>query len=210
MSGLGNIIFNLTFLSMIFQCLRRACLIYFPAKLRLYLVLKTRGIAVDFSLSLMKCWRSSKLIEASALESSASLHPLAESFSMKKPFFLTNVSRLLLLMLLLLLLLFVCLFVIADDLTSKETVEDGLWMALRPACAKIVQSLSSLYDIWCPGFLFHQIVSLCKYSLYGELNTQGPTPSNRRQDHDDHSSCPFRAATHRETYKTSIDWWSIS
>ena len=87
MSGLGNIIFNLTFLSMIFQCLRRACLIYFPAKLRLYLVLKTRGIAVDFSLSLMKCWRSSKLIEASALESSASLHPLAESFSMKKPFF---------------------------------------------------------------------------------------------------------------------------
>ena len=66
------------------------------------------------------------------------------------------------------LVVFVCLFVfcIADDLTSKETVEDGLRMALRPACAKIVQSLSSLYDIWCPGFLFHQIVSLCKYSLY--------------------------------------------
>ena len=47
----------------------------------------------------------------------------------------------------LLLFLFVCLFVfcIADDLTSKETVEDGLRMALRPTCAKIVQSLSSLY-----------------------------------------------------------------
>ena len=64
--------------------------------------------------------------------------------------------------------LLVCLFVfcIADSLTSQETVEDGLRIALRPACAKIVQSLSSLYDIWCPGFLFHQIVSLCKYSLY--------------------------------------------
>ena len=111
MGGLGNIIFNLTFLSMIFQCLRhvrRACLIYFPAELRLYLVLKTRGIAVDFSFSLMKCLLSSKLIEESALKSSASLYPLAESFSMKKPFFLTNVSRLLLL---LMMLLFVSLFV---------------------------------------------------------------------------------------------------
>ena len=159
MSGLGNIIFNLTFLSMIFLCLRRACLIYFPAKLRLYLVLKTRGIAVDFNLSLMKCWRSSKLIEESALESSASLYPLAESFSMKKPFFLTSVSRLL--------LLFVCLFCIADDLTSKETVEE--WR-----------------------------------------NTHGPTPSNRRQDHEDHSSCPFRTDTHRETFQTSKDRWSMS
>ena len=142
MGGLGNIIFNLTFLSMIFQCLIRACLIYFPAKLRLYLLLKTKCIAVDFSFSLRKCWRSSKLIEESALESSVSFYPLAESFSMKKPFFLTNVSRLLLLF------LFVCLFFcVADDLTSKETIEDGLRIALRPACAKIVQSLSSLYDI---------------------------------------------------------------
>ena len=103
MGGLENIIFNLTFFSMIFHFLRRACLIYFTAKLRLFLVLKTRGIAVDFSVSLMKCWRSSKLIEESALESSASLYPLAESFSMKKPVFLTNVSKLLLL-----LFLFVC------------------------------------------------------------------------------------------------------
>ena len=60
---------------------------------------------MDFSFSLMKCWRSSKLIEESALESSATLYPLAESFSMRKPFFLTNVSRL---SLLLLLFLFVC------------------------------------------------------------------------------------------------------
>ena len=144
MGGLGNIIFNLTFFSMIFQCLRRACLIYFPAKLWLYLVLKTRGIVVDLNFSLMKCLRSSKLIEESALESSALLYPLAESFSMKKLFFLTNVSRLLLLHLFLFVWLVVC---IADDLTSKETVEDGLRMALRTACAKIDQSLSSLYDI---------------------------------------------------------------
>ena len=26
-----------------------------------------------------------------------------------------------------------------------------------------------------------------------DLNTQGPTPSNRGQDHEDHSSYPFRA-----------------
>ena len=30
-------------------------------------------------------------------------------------------------------------------------------------------------------------------------NTQGPTPSNRRQDHEDHSSHPFRAHTHGKT-----------
>ena len=99
MGGLGNIIS----ISRSCRWHSSACLIYFPAKLRLYLVLKTRGIAVDFSFSLMKCWRSSKLIEESALESSVSLYPLAESFSMEKPFFLTNVSRLSLL-----LLLFVC------------------------------------------------------------------------------------------------------
>ena len=68
---------------MIFQCLRRACLIHFPAKWGLYLVLKTRGIDVDFGFSLMKCWRSSKLIKESALESSVLLYPLAESFSIK-------------------------------------------------------------------------------------------------------------------------------
>ena len=122
-----------------------------PSKITIILGVEDQRyiIAVDFSLSLMKCWRSSKLIDESALESSASLYPLDKSFSMKKPFFLTNVSRLLLLLLLLmLLLLFVCLFVcIADDLTSKETVEDGLRIALRPACAKIVHSLSFLYDI---------------------------------------------------------------
>ena len=146
MGGLENVIFNLTFLSMIFHnpLLKNSLSYILPSKITvpLYLVLKTKGIAVDFRFSLMKCWRSSKLIEESALESSASLYPLALSFSMKKPFFLTNVSRLLLLF------LFVCLFFcIADDLTSKETVEDGLRMALRPACAKIVQSLSSFYDI---------------------------------------------------------------
>ena len=145
MGGLGNIIFNLTFLSMTFQCLRRACLIYFPAKLRLYLVLKTRRIAVDLSFSLMKYWWSSKLIEESALESSASLYPLAESFSMKKPFFLTNVSRLYVVVVVvfdficLFVGLFICLFVclvIEDDLTLKETVEDGLRMAFKTCMCK--------------------------------------------------------------------------
>ena len=43
-----------------------------------------------------------------------------------------------------------------------------------------------------------------------EQNTQGPTPSNRKQDHEDHSSCPFRADMHRETYQTSIYRWSMS
>ena len=158
----------------------------------------------------MKCWRSSKLIEESALESSASLYPLAESFSMKKPFFLTNVSRLLLLLLFLFVLFsFLFFLCIADDLTSKETVEDWLRMALRPACAKIVHSLSSFYDIWCPGFLFHQIVSLCKYLLYRgakyarSYSLQPETRSWRS------SSYPFRADTHRETYQTSIDRWTL-
>ena len=78
----------------ILHCLRRACLIYFPAKWELYLILKIRGIAVDFSLK--TCWRSSKLIVELSLESLASLYPLAKSFSMKKSFFSTNVSKLLL------------------------------------------------------------------------------------------------------------------
>ena len=37
MGGLGNIIFNLTFLSMIFQCLRRACLYILPRKITVIL-----------------------------------------------------------------------------------------------------------------------------------------------------------------------------
>ena len=82
--GLENIIFSLTFFLMIFQCLRRACLIYFLAKWGLYLVLKTGGIDVDLCFSLMKCLWSSKLIEESALEGSVFLYPLTESFSMKK------------------------------------------------------------------------------------------------------------------------------
>ena len=38
-----------------------------------------------------------------------------------------------------------------------------------------------------------------------EQNTQGPTPSNRRQDYEDHSSHQFRARTHRKTYQTNMD-----
>ena len=152
---------------MTFQCLRRACLIYFPAKLRLFLVLKTRGIVVDFSFSLMKCWRSSKLIEESALESSASLFPLAESFSMKKPFFLTNVSRLLLLLLFLFIFvcwvvcLFVCLF-IHRRWNNRRWVADGIKTCMCKNCPV------SVFFVWhlMSRILFHQIVSLCKYSLY--------------------------------------------
>ena len=147
MSGLGNIIFNLTFWSMIFQCLRRACLIYFPAKLRLYLVLKTRGIAVDFSLSLMKCWQSSKLIEESPLESSTSLYPLAESFSMKKSCFLTNVSRLLLLLLLMLLLLFVCLFVFYSRWSHLEGNSRG-WVADGTKTCMFKNCPVSVFFVW--------------------------------------------------------------
>ena len=142
MGGLGNIIFNLTFLSMIFQCLRhvrRACLIYFPAKLRLYLVLKTRGIAVDFSFSLMKCWRSSKLIKESTLKSSASLYPLAESFSMKNLSFLTNVSRLLLLLLMMMLLLFLFVCFLHSRRShlkghSRRWVADGIKTCMCKNC----------------------------------------------------------------------------
>ena len=36
-------------------------------------------------------------------------------------------------------------------------------------------------------------------------NTPGPTPSGRRQDLKDHSSCPLQADTHGEIYPTSID-----
>ena len=93
---------------------------------------------------------------------------------------------------------------IEDDLTLKETVEDGLRMTLRPACAKIVQSLSSLCDIWCPGFCFIKSFPFVNTHCIQEQNTQGPTPSNRRQDHEDHSTYPFRADAH------SIDRWSMS
>ena len=38
-----------------------------------------------------------------------------------------------------------------------------------------------------------------------DQNTQGPTPSSRRQDHEDHSSHPIRAHTHGKTYQTNTD-----
>ena len=36
-------------------------------------------------------------------------------------------------------------------------------------------------------------------------NTQGPDPSNRRQDLEDHSSYPFRAQWHGKTFQTNMD-----
>ena len=149
------------------------------------------------------------MIEESALESSASLYPLAESFPMKKPFFLTNVSRLLLL--LLYLFLFVRLFVcIADDLTLKETVEDGLRMALRTDVQKLTSLclLCMTFDVQDSCFI--KSFPFVNTHYIEEQNTQGPSPSNRRQDHEDHSSYPFRANTYRETYQTNIDRWSMS
>ena len=38
-----------------------------------------------------------------------------------------------------------------------------------------------------------------------DQNKQGPNPSNRRQDHEDHSSRPFRAHTHGKTSLTNMD-----
>ena len=38
-----------------------------------------------------------------------------------------------------------------------------------------------------------------------DQNIQGSTPSNRRQDHKDHSSHPFRAHTQGKTYQTNMD-----
>ena len=43
------------------------------------------------------------------------------------------------------------------------------------------------------------------FEIKGDQNTPGPTPSSQRQDHKDHSSCPFQADTHGEIYQTSID-----
>ena len=38
-----------------------------------------------------------------------------------------------------------------------------------------------------------------------DQNTQGRTPTNQRQNHEDHSSHPFRAHTHAKTYLTNMD-----
>ena len=69
-----------------------------------------------------------KLIEESALESSASLYPLPKSFSMKKIFLLDKCVTIV-----------VVSLHLADDLSSKETVENGLWVAWRS-----VQKMHSL------------------------------------------------------------------
>ena len=177
--GLVNIIFNPTFLQMTFQCLRRACLIYFPPKWGLYLVLKTRGATVEFGLSFIKCWRSSKLSQDLALE----------GYSVS-----TNVSRLSMLcfffcfcfffffFVLICFVLFcfvwfcfvlfcfvlvwfgfVCLFVFCfhNGWSHLEGSRRSGVVGGMKICAKIAQSLSSLYGIWCQGFISHQIDPLC-------------------------------------------------
>ena len=37
-----------------------------------------------------------------------------------------------------------------------------------------------------------------------DQNTQSPTPSNRRQDHEDHSSRPIRAHTHEKNHTRQV------
>ena len=76
-----------------------------------------------------------------------------------------------------------------DDLVTNE--ED-------PPSSPTLHTLQDL-DLGIRGFDmiidFEEIVE--------DQNTQGPTPSNRRQDHGDHSSHPFRAHTYGKTYQTN-------
>ena len=43
------------------------------------------------------------------------------------------------------------------------------------------------------------------FKITEDQNTPGPASSSWRQDHKDHSSCPFQADTHEEIYQASID-----
>ena len=55
--GSRNIIFSFMFLSILFPCVRRACLINFQNN-----VIVFGGIALDYGFSSMKCWLSQKCI----------------------------------------------------------------------------------------------------------------------------------------------------
>ena len=88
---------------------------------------------MDFGFSWMKSWRSSKLIEELALDSSASLYPLAERFSIKKSVFSTNVSC-----------WWLC-FCVAYAFTSKEAVESGIVGGMK--IMKNAQSLPSPFFV---------------------------------------------------------------
>ena len=71
-----------------------------------------------------------------------------------------------------------------------------------PPSSPTLHTLQDL-DLGSRGFnMFKDFVEIEE-----DQNTEGPTPSNRRQDHDEHSSHPkFRVAhTHGKTYRTNMD-----
>ena len=63
-------------------------------------------------------------------------------------------------------------------------------------------TLQTLQDLELESRGFNTFID---FKITEDQNTPGPTPSSRRQDHKDHSSCPFQADTHGEIYQTSID-----
>ena len=63
-------------------------------------------------------------------------------------------------------------------------------------------TLQTLQDLELESSSFNTFID---FEITEDQNTQGPTPSSRRQDHKDHSSCPFQADTHGEIYQTSTD-----
>ena len=63
-------------------------------------------------------------------------------------------------------------------------------------------TLQTLQDLELESRGFNMFID---FEITEDQNTLGPTPSSQRQDHKDHSSCPFQADTHWEIYQTSID-----
>ena len=51
-------------------------------------------------------------------------------------------------------------------------------------------TLQTLQDLELESKGFNVFID---FEITEDQNTQGPTPSSRRQDHKDHSSCPFQA-----------------
>ena len=62
-------------------------------------------------------------------------------------------------------------------------------------------TLQTLQDLELESRGFNMFID---FEITEDQNTPGPTPSSQRQDHKDHSSCPFQADTHGEIYQTSI------
>ena len=56
-------------------------------------------------------------------------------------------------------------------------------------------TLQTLQDLELESRGFNMFID---FEITEDQNTPSPTPSSRRQDHKDHSSCPFQADTHGE------------